>query len=310
MQLRYGALLLLSLCGVWLLPAPAQEGAAGKQLTARELFYIAAKPAAASKPPAAAPAAARKANRSTEVARTKQPDPAPAAPPARTTPPRGAEGAAIVAATQRKTAPAPSAGPPLGLRYSILKLTGNHMVEVAPDSAFRAGDRIQITVEPNTSGYLYIISQGSSGTWKPLFPSAEVEDGNNRVEGYRSYILPPRSRIVFDEQPGTEKLFIVLSREPENDLEQMIYSLQKPAGAKPADTRPAAPGNEPPRTMIAATIGDDLVGRLRTVYARDLVIEKVDESTPGDRKEHAVYVVNPSGSPNSRVVADLHLVHQ
>ena len=30
----------------------------------------------------------------------------------------------------------------------------------------------------------------------------------------------------------------------------------------------------------------------------------------GEKKEKAVYVVNPSGSDDSRVVADLHLVHQ
>jgi hypothetical protein len=36
----------------------------------------------------------------------------------------------------------------------------------------------------------------------------------------------------------------------------------------------------------------------------------VDPATSGDKKETAVYVVNASGSADSRVVADLHLVHQ
>jgi hypothetical protein len=46
------------------------------------------------------------------------------------------------------------------------------------------------------------------------------------------------------------------------------------------------------------------------VHSRDLKIEKVDEQTPGEKKETAVYVVNPSGSADSRVVADLLLVHR
>jgi len=137
-----------------------------------------------------------------------------------------------------------------------------------------------------------------------------VEDGNNRVEGFRDYVLPPKSRMVFDEQPGTERLFVVLSREPEADLESMIYSLQGgPKTPTPAGS-PAAPAQEQPKMLVAANISNDMVGHMRQVYARDLVIEKVDDETPGDHKEKAVYVVNPSGSADSRVVADIALVHQ
>jgi uncharacterized protein DUF4384 len=165
-------------------------------------------------------------------------------------------------------------------------------------------------VEANLSGYLYIISQGSSGTWKPMFPSPEVADGNNRVEGWRPYLMPPATRMVFDEQKGTERIFIVFSREPEDDLEKMIYSLQ---GGKP---QPAAAPDPPPqqsKQMVqyaSLNIDDRMVGRLRNVYSRDLIIEKVDPKTPGERKETAVYVVNPTGSTSSRVVADLALRHE
>jgi len=57
-----------------------------------------------------------------------------------------------------------------------------------------SGDRIQFSVETNGPGYLYIVSQGSSGTWKPMFPSPEVEKGDNRVEGFHTYTMPPGSR--------------------------------------------------------------------------------------------------------------------
>jgi hypothetical protein len=168
-------------------------------------------------------------------------------------------------------------------------------------------------VQTNLPGYLYIIHQGSSGTWKPMFPTTEIEDGSNHVEGWRSYTMPPNARMVFDEQTGTEKIFIVLSREPEPDLERMIYSLQggqpAPTGA-PAQTKPK---EEPARTRVmvaSAGIDDKTVGKLRTVYSRDIIIEKVTPDTPGQKKETAVYVVNPTGSNNSRVVADINLAHQ
>jgi hypothetical protein len=203
--------------------------------------------------------------------------------------------------------------PPLGLRYTVLKLAAdNTPTEVPTDTVFHAGDRIRFSVETNAAGYLYIVNQGSSGNWKPMFPSAEIEDGNNRIEGWRPYTMPPKSRLAFDSTVGTENLFIVFSLQPENDLENMIYSLQ--GKKKSSAAAPAAPPEAPVRSskelILASNISNTAVDRMRAVYARDLIIEKVDPNTPGEKKETAVYVVNPTGSADSRVVADLHLVHQ
>jgi hypothetical protein len=283
------------------LPAMPQQA---PRFTARELFYSASQPPA---PAAKPPAARKKAAPPTAVASTpKTAAPAAPTPPQPTSQPAALpDGAHIIAASV--TVPAPTAGPALGLRYTILKRIGDQMVEVAPNTVFHAGDRIQLDIETNGPGYLYIVSQGSSGTWKPMFPSKDVEDGNNRVEPFRDYSMPPRSRFVFDEQSGQEKLFVVLSRNPEPDLENLIYSLQGPK-AKPVSEPAAAPQ---PKPLVAdLRIDDATVGLLRNAYARDLIVEKVDENSPGDKKEKAVYVVNPTGSSDSRVVADIVLVHQ
>ena len=215
------------------------------------------------------------------------------------------------------TAPAPENGTALGLKYTILKKSGDDMVDVPPDTVFHAGDRIQLSVQTNGPGYLYIISRGSSGTWKPMFPSPEVADGNNHVDGWNASVLPPKSRMVFDEQTGTERIFIVFSRTPEDGLEKLIYSLQD-AKAKPAAQRtPEKAADKPPSKKYVMTasadIPDSAVGHLRDTYTRDLIIEKVDEKTEDKstaKKENAIYVVNPSGSSDSCVVADLKLVHQ
>jgi len=294
--------------------ATAQESPK-PQLTARELFYapVDAAPksapakAAATKTQAKAPAT-KAAPVATASAETK-----PAAAPAASVASRQertevADGARIVpVAANVTTAPA---GPPLGLKYTILKKSGSDMVEVPGDTVFHAGDRIEVRVQTNLPGYLYIVTQGSSGTWKPLFPSPEVEDGNNHVEGFHDYNLPPKARFVFDEQAGNEKLFLVLSRQPEPSLEKMIYSLQ--GGTAPVSApKPAEPAKGKTLLVLAnPKIDDATVGFLRTAYARDLIIEKVTDATPGEKKETAVYVVNPTGSSDSRVVADLQLVHK
>jgi len=314
--------LLLATCSIAVAAAQEQPK---PQLTARELFYsgVQTKPAtpatpltpqSKATPPARADKAVVKEATGTgpkAAAPTAAGSNSSAAPATRPQNSELAGGARIVPAA------ATTSGPPLGLKYTILKYAGNQEVEVPADTVFHAGDRIQLNVQTNVPGYLYIISRGSSGTWKPMFPSPDVEDGSNHVDGFHSYTLPPKSRIVFDEQNGNEKLFIVFSREQETDLEKMIYSLQTgQPGATPTKQESAPKKTDSGTTLLVMAntkIDDAMVGRLRTVYARDLVIEKVDEKTPeaaGTKKETAVYVVNRSGSPDSRLVADLELVHR
>jgi hypothetical protein len=289
----------------------AAQDAPDTKLKARELFYNTAS-AQAPAPTPAKPAAQTK-SRSKAVAKTA---PAPVATPAQSAPPvetAGAPapvtsgGAKIVPATAFVDPPPAPPAPALGLKYTILKLVSKEPLEIAPDTVFRAGDRVQFSVEPNGPGFLYIVMQGSSGMWEPVFPSAKVANASNRVEGWRTYTMPPGSALVFDEQTGTEKIFIVLSRVEVPDLEPLMHSLR--GGAKPA----SAPQDKPvpqPKTLVAGLgVDNDTVGRLRKEYARDLVIQPVDDDTPG-RKEKAVYVVNPTGSPESRVVADIELVHK
>lgn len=317
--------------------AAAQD--APKQFTARELFYSAgdepsAKPAAkpVGKPAQTGAPAVTKRPPSTQVASTGAKPDSPAKPATTVTATRvqtaaatAPDGSPIIRASEGApaTAPAPTNGPALGLKITVLKRSGNEEVEVAPDTVFHAGDRIRFNVQTNGPGYLYIVSQGSSGTWKPIFPSPDVENGDNHVDGFHSYAMPPKSRIVFDEQTGMEKVFIVFSREPEAEFENMIYSLSgkgQPAtpNAPAIPTKTSQPQADPrPQKSLLVTaslnVPDSAINRMRQTYSRDLIIEKVDENTasaPGDKKEKAVYVVNPTGSTDPRVVADLQLVHQ
>ena len=272
------------LCAAAILGATgsAQEVPKKKQLTARQLFY-----------------AAVQTPKDEPKAQAQKPKAAPKSKPATTSKP--AEIAQNSGQPPIPMDPTPVAGAPLGLRYTVLKFSGDTPNEVATDTEFRAGDKVQLVVEANTPGYLYVVSQGSSGTWKLIFPSPEVERGDNHAESLHPYTLPSAEhRMVFDETTGAEKLFIILARQPEPDLEKMIYSLQgKPA----SEPKQLASGKDP-------QITDATVGRIRKAYARDLIVERVTPATPGEKKETAVYVVNPTGSSSSRVVADLTLAHR
>ncbi len=278
-----------------------------KGLTARELFYAPVSQEAPAKPnrtkPVKKPAAA-KAPSSQEVATGSTP--AHAAGSRGEASSRQQGGLPLVQASYGNTKP-------LGLRYSFLrKGAGEEYEEVSADSVFRAGDRIRLSVESNDAAYLYIVMRGSSGTWKLLFPTNEIEGGSNKIESGHSYLFPPPpGRFAFDEQKGEEKLCLVLSRQPEQSLEQLIYSLSSSAPtAQPASDK-APQAKQPMLLAQSRPIEDGLVSRLRNqVYARDLVFEKVDENTPGDKKEKAAYVVNSNAAPDARLVVDLVLKHE
>lgn len=289
--------LLFSFLGVTALFAQVTVSEPARQLSARDLFYAPAAPAVRKAPaPAAKPPAANKTVTDAPHPEARTQDYAEAVP-------VSSGGAAVIRTAYEAK--------PLGLRYSILRNGGEgDYREVPPDTVFRSGDRIRVSVEVNDRGYLYIAMKGASGTWRVLFPTADIDGGNNRVDSGRQFVIPSApGRFAFDQQPGEERIFIVLARQPEASLEQLIYSLGN--GSVSPASAPVAPG-ESPKTLVAeASFGDPLIDRLHSqVFARDLVFEKVDDSTPGDKKENAVYVLNRTGSPDSRLVADLVLKHE
>lgn len=269
-------LLVLMLVGVssaWAQSTPA--------LKARELFYTPVPDASPSTP-------------ATPTAKTPEP---PKKAPAKKNPPATSNDHKLVAAT--------SSPVPLGLRYSVLKRDSSNVFrEVDPDTTFHSGDRIRVQVSTNTTGYLYVVTQGSSGQWSLLFPSAEVAGGNNLIQKGETRVVPSASQgqWYFNDQAGTEKLFVVLTRQPEADLDKLIYSVGGQKDNSPGESR---------TLMAKATISDQTINRLRQqIAARDLIFEKVD-SDPGTGKvENAAYVINPSKAPDARLVVDVALKHQ
>ena len=200
----------------------------------------------------------------------------------------------------------------LGLRYSILQKTPQGLVEVKPDRAFHAGDSIRVSVMGNQKGYLYIIARGSSGLWTPLFPHPESSQRNNEIVAGRRYQVPDGAGefYTFDERAGEEHLFLLLSKAPVQDLDEVIRGLSRPQ-------EPSRPAESLHVVEAKNRLNDDFVSQLRNgVAARDLVFTKTDDApspaTSSGPQEDAVYVIN-TGSTNlsdARVVVDVKLLHR
>jgi hypothetical protein len=271
---------------------------AGQALTPRQLFYQ------DDAPPKPAPKAVTKKAPPKKAAppKTAQPEPTQPEPVATSRPTSAPE-------PPRVTNAAYSAGDPrpLGLRYALVQVVNGAEQEVNPTATFRSGDQVRVKVEGNRDGYLYVIARGSSGVWKPLFPAADINGGDNRITARRAQRLPSNTQaFTFDDQAGQEQLFVIYSAEPVKDVDALIPSLTAPAGEK----KELKPG-----TMIiasAAPINDAFVSRLRNAYSRDLIVQTVTPNQPNQPAEatvpeSAVYVVSKSGG---RVVADIKLEHK
>jgi hypothetical protein len=184
-----------------------------------------------------------------------------------------------------------SVNAPLGLRYAVLKkLDDGTYQEISPDSVFHAGDQIRLSLMSNQDGYLYVIEQGSSGRWVPLYPAGDATGGSNKLVPGKEYIVPGSGAWRFTGEPGQEKLFVMLSRAPETNLQETIASLKSHQEG----------------------LNDQLVAQLRSeVQSRDLVFTSGDDtqSAQGDR---ANYVINKATNQTQdpHVVVDVILSHK
>lgn len=187
---------------------------------------------------------------------------------------------------------------PLGLRYSVLKRRADGTFEeISPEAVFHAGDRIRLSVMSNQEGYLYIIEQGTSGKWRPLYPPPGAAE--TKLVAGTEYLIPGGANefFQFSGEPGDEKLFVLLARTPETNLDETIEALR---------THQSTGG-----------INDRVVARLRQdVQSRDLVFTKSDEDQAGsahaDGADKATYVVNKAtnSTPDPHIVVDVVLSHK
>jgi hypothetical protein len=121
---------------------------------------------------------------------------------------------------------------PLGIGYTLyLRELNGEAVRVDPTRSFRTGERVRILLETNSDGYLYIFNTTDNGDPVMIYPDVRLDDGGNYIEAHVPIEIPSSEEtdetlrwFTFDNKPGTERLYVVFSREPlpavpiENDL--------------------------------------------------------------------------------------------
>jgi hypothetical protein len=198
----------------------------------------------------------------------------------------------------------------LGLRYGVLLVDPRSGQADAADPArvFRSGECIALEFEANRSGYLYVLEQGSSGKWLSLFPSAELPGESNVVLSRTTVRVPARHCFEIEGVAGTERIFVVLSRNPE-DLAQLHQAIRSGRAEAPGPS--PAPAVKSGDTLLAMNRLDAEIARFAgDLRSRDLRVKKVTQPEGDGERPNSVYVVNASSTPADRVVTEVRIEHR
>ena len=227
--------------------------------------------------------------------------------------PKGSKAAPQAAAgkAQDGAGPAATASPALhlGLLYSLMLLNEatSQFEPVDSGRVFHKGECIALDINANRSGYLYVLAKESSGAWHLLIPSPEMPDQTPVLDPGHRIRAPQGYCFSITDPPGTETLFVVLSRDP-RDFQQLYDGVK---GLKPP-SQPSPKQPQAARVEVASSQQvESAVARMsRQFGTRDLVIRKVAQVSSPQETADSVYVVNGSDRPASTVVTQILVRHR
>jgi hypothetical protein len=207
-----------------------------------------------------------------------------------------------VEATGSNTFTVADVQPALCLHASLRKAANGSLTEVDTSASFRLGDNLAVRVEVCSPGYLYIINRNSSGSWTPIFPSANTPAGGNRVEVGRAYNIPEEGSLTVTSPAGEERMFMILSRQPVSDLSALENEMAGQPAGHDENTSPRV------GTMLAENrpMDDAFVERLKP---RDLVIDPPVKPSSQQDGQSGLYAATTNATASAHAVLDLRIKH-
>jgi hypothetical protein len=206
----------------------------------------------------------------------------------------------------------------IGLGMTLFTRDSNGLaVRVDPERVFRKGDRVRVLLETNTDGYLYIFNKTNDGPVIMIYPDKELDEAGNYIKAHIPWEIPSSTAeqerlrwLEFDEVPGNERLFFVLTREPLKDVpieDDLIAFCANQSGGCP--WRPSTEVWE----LIQKQMQEPLTTDKNARYGRAQTQPEQQATTRGlslakDDPEPSLIMMASSKSP--MLVATLDLVHK
>lgn len=96
---------------------------------------------------------------------------------------------------------------PHKMELTLERRTNNNWKIVDPGYIFSTGDQVRFRVKTNFTGYLYVMNQGTAGTYTKLFPRQDTGLAN-RVEAGKEYVVPAtEGAFRVEGPPGHDVIF-------------------------------------------------------------------------------------------------------
>ena len=97
-------------------------------------------------------------------------------------------------------------------------------IRVPGEMIFEAGDLLALYLSNDEAGHLYIVNEGPTPSgglpqYVSLFPTSTMNQGRALLAAGGEVRIPQRGAFILDAEQGTEKLWVVWSREPVAQLE-------------------------------------------------------------------------------------------
>jgi hypothetical protein len=187
----------------------------------------------------------------------------------------------------------------LGLRYDLVLINpkSGKVAPADPERVFQPGECMALEFEANLSGYLYVLEQGSSGAWSPLLPSPEMPDEANILKARTSVRVPERHCFEIAGPPGEERVFVVLSRNPQ-DVHDLHQSIRNDSGPEDANG------------LLTQNLAVQVKRLEVSLQDRDLKVKKIGQPEEAGEPPNSVYIVNASSSTADRVVTEIRIRHR
>lgn len=191
----------------------------------------------------------------------------------------------------------------LGLRYNVLlNENGKPGRAVDPARNFKVDECFHLQITANRAGYLYVLAKQSSGDWIPLLPTPDMPKESNVLNGDQTVIVPEKYCFEIHDPPGTETIWVMLSRDPSE-----IDALDKAARGVSAPT-PAKGKSD--QSLLMARVNVE-VNRLSGLPGtRDIQFRKIAAPLQAGEPANSVYVVNSSPRPSSHVITQIEISHR
>jgi hypothetical protein len=147
-----------------------------------------------------------------------------------------------------------------------------------------------------------------------MLPTVEMSDEGNFVPALTTMRVPATHCFRISGPPGTERLFVVLSRNPQ-EVNELNRSIRNGAAGEPEH-----PPKQDAGGAVLAMVNNlnQEVQKLASLKGRDLEIQEVggtknSSAAPTENSgalEPAVYIVHTSATPSDKVVTEIQITHR